>query len=73
MNQNNTHKNIDDVIDYMEQIYGIKLYLYQKELLKIMWTKEYIKKHLFMPRQSNIATYNLINICKILLGDKENN
>lgn len=73
MNQNNTHKNIDDVIDYMEQIYSLKLYSYQKKLLKIMWTKEYIKKYLFMPRQSNIATYNLINICKILLGDKENN
>lgn len=70
MNQKNIPKDIDDVITYMEQIYRIKLYLYQKELLKMMWTKEYIKKHLFMPRQSNIATYNLINICKILLGDK---
>lgn len=70
MNQSNIPKNIDDVINYIEQIYGIKLYLYQKELLKMMWTKEYIKKHLFIPRQSNIATYNLINICKILLGDK---
>lgn len=70
MNQNNIPKDIDDVINYMEQIYGIKLYSYQKELLKMMWTKEYIKEHLFIPRQSNIATYNLINICKILLGDK---
>lgn len=70
MNQSNIPKNIDDVINYMEQIYGMKLYSYQKEFLKIMWTKEYIKEHLFIPRQSNIATYNLINICKILLGDK---
>ena len=70
MNQNNIPKNINDVVDYMEQIYGIKLYQYQKEMLKMMWTKEYIKTHLFIPRQSNIATYNLINICKILLGDK---
>ena len=70
MNQNNITKDIDDVMTYLEEIYGIKLYKYQKEMLKIMWTKEYIKKHLFIPRQSNIATYNLINICKILLGDK---
>lgn len=70
MNQNSIPENINDVINYMEQIYGIKLYSYQKELLKMMWTKEYIKKHLFIPRQSNIATYNLINICRILLGDK---
>ena len=70
MNQNNIPKDIDDVMTYMEEIYGIKLYAYQKELLKMMWTKEYIKKHLFIHRQSNIATYNLINICKILLGDK---
>lgn len=70
MNQNNMPENINDVINYIEQIYGLKLYSYQKELLKMMWTKEYIKKHLFIPRQSNIATYNLINICKILLGDK---
>lgn len=70
MNQSNIYGNIDDVINYTEQIYGLKLYSYQKELLKMMWTKEYIKEHLFIPRQSNIATYNLINICKILLGDK---
>lgn len=70
MNQNNMPENINDVINYIEQIYGLKLYSYQKELLKMMWTKEYIKKHLFIPRQSNIATYNLINICKILLDDK---
>lgn len=70
MNQNNIPKNIDDVMTYLEEFYGIKLYNYQKELLKMMWTKEYIKKYLFMPRYSNIATYNLINICKILLGDK---
>ena len=70
MIQNNITKNIDDVMTYMEEIYGIKLYKYQKEMLKMMWTKEYIKKYLFMPRHSNIATYNLINIYKILLGDK---
>ena len=70
MNQNNIPKDIDDVMTYIEEFYGIKLYNYQKAMLKMMWTKEYVKKHLFMPRHSNIATYNLINICKILLGDK---
>ena len=62
--------NIDEIISYMESTYGIKLYSYQKILLKTMWEKECIKKYLFIPRHSNIETYNLINIYKILLGDK---
>lgn len=67
--KNNIPKNIDDVMIYMEETYGIKLYNYQKEILRTMWRKEYIK-NLVIPRHANIATYNLINIYKILLGDK---
>lgn len=70
MNKSNIPKNINDIINHMEEFYRIKLYNYQKVILRMMWTKEYIKKHLFMPRHSNIATYNLINIYKVLLGDK---
>ena len=69
MNQNNIPKNIDDVMIYMEETYGIKLYNYQKEILRTMWRKEYIK-NLVIPRHTNITTDNLINICRFILGYK---
>lgn len=46
MNKSNIPKNINDIINHMEEFYGIKLYNYQKVILRMMWTKEYIKKHL---------------------------
>lgn len=70
MNQNSIPKNIDEFIEYTEIVHGIKLLSYQKELLKTIWTKECIKEYLFIPRHSNISTNHLINIYKILLGDK---
>lgn len=65
----NITKYIDDFINYTETIYGIKLYSYQKVLLKMMWTKEYIK-NLVIPRHANITTDNLINICRFILDYK---
>lgn len=70
MNEYKIPKNIDEFIEYMEINYGIKFLSYQKEFLKMMWKKEFIKEYLFMPRHSDISTYHLINICKILLSDK---
>ena len=65
----NITKYIDDFIKYTEITYGIKLYNYQKEILRTMWRKEYIK-NLVIPRHANITTDNLINICRFILGYK---
>ena len=36
-------KNVDECIKFIEEYYNIRLYFYQKELIKMYWNKENVK------------------------------